>query len=80
MKNVLIKLSKNAAEQVGESFAQSLHEYQDPAQRGAVLDSYNNVLDLLDYECRINVQKAFSACLDAIEPLPSSKRAESLFF
>jgi hypothetical protein len=80
MKNFLIKLSKNAAKQVGVSFAQSLHEYHVAAQRGVVLDSYSNFLELLHYESRINVQKAYSACLDEIEPLPSSKRVESLFF
>lgn len=72
-----IKLSKKAAIALGESFAVSLHAYTAPAQRGAVIDSFNNFVDELAYECGAVVKKAYYAKLDELEPLPSSKRADT---
>lgn len=69
------KLSKAAAAYTGESFAKSLHAFVTPEMRGLVIDVYNDLINDLTYESRADVQRAYYAKLDELEPLQTMKRA-----
>lgn len=71
------KLSKKSAQILGISFAESLHRFSSSEQRGAVISAYNDLIDILSYESRAIVQKAYYETLDKLEPLQTIKRAQA---
>ena len=71
-----MNLSIKAAKQLGERVARSLHLCgNDIAKRGAIVDLKNDIrADIPNSSTRIAFEDSYRATLDALEPLPSSKR------
>lgn len=70
-----MKLSKQAAIEVGAMLAQQLHNGNNPFARGAVLHVRDGFLGAVDYETRVHLQKGWDKQLDLLEPLGAPRGA-----
>jgi len=71
-----MKLSKQAAIEVGAMLAQQLHSNgNNTFARGAVLHVRDGFLGSVDYETRVHLQKGWDKQLDLLEPLSAPRGA-----
>jgi hypothetical protein len=71
-----MKLSKQAAIEVGAMLAQQLHSNgNNTFARGAVLHVRDGFLDALNYETRVHLRESWNKQLDLLEPLSAPRGA-----